>query len=157
MAKAKDAAGLKVVISEDLTQFTHQVREPDGTISREVTFDLIDLPQEIRERCMVQGASTILQQRVSDIKTGVDDKIDAELIVWERWCDGEWEMERTGGTRTVPAIIEVLAEIKKATVGQIQKSWSKLDKEARDKYLAKYAEEIKAFEAKRAESDEIEL
>jgi len=157
MAKVKDAAGLKVVIDVDALTFTHNVREPDGFISRSATFKVGSLPDDIKYRLLVQGASTILQQRVSDIKTGVSDKIDAESIVFGRWMEGEFEAERQGGTRTVPAIIEVLADVKKATVGQVQKAWAKLDKEARDKYLVKYASEIKTLEAQRAESDEIEL
>jgi len=133
-----------------------QVKEGDNVLAQ-TPFDWESVEEGIQDRLKLHGLSTILQQRTSDIKENPLEKLAAMEEVFSRFAEGIWAKERTVGARTVPAIVEVLAELKGADVGVVQKSWSKLSTDQKDAIKTKYADDVARMEAKRAASEEVDL
>jgi hypothetical protein len=151
MAK-KIAMGLRPILSVGAMTVNMQVK--DGEIVKESkVFSFDDLPTNIQEQLKLGGLSTILQQRVSDIKENPLAKLEAMQDVYDRWMTGEWAKEREGGLRMVPAIVEVLAQLKNCEVSQAQKAYAKLTDEVKGQLKEKYKAECEAVEAKRGQAE----
>lgn len=158
MAKKANEAGLTVDHELSNMSVTLTVKNPDKTLGKSRTFCVLDLSKEISDTILLKGCAAILQQRVSDVKTGANDRLEAMSIVWDMWLSGDYKAERKGGKRTTPAIIQVLfqaalAKNPNATLNKVEAAWAKLDEEAQAKYREKFAEEIKAFEEARQEEE----
>ena len=125
-----------------------EVKEGDEVLAKD-TFDWYALPLHIQNKISLHGLSTLLQQRTSDIKQNPLGKLDAMSEVYERLAEGEWNKERQAGARQVPAIVEVLAKIKGADIGSVQKAYAGLEDEQKDALKEKYADDIAKIEAGR--------
>lgn len=148
-------AGLKVEIDEVQEIVTITAREGDTVLDRSM-YDVTDLPADIRNKILLKGCATILQQRASDIKEDPEAKLMKMDEVFEMWKEGQYEAKREGGARTVAPIIEVLATKKGASTASVQKSWAKLSDEQKKAIEAKFADEVKAVKEAR-EGTEVDL
>lgn len=107
-----------------------------------------DMPDEMADRVFDYGLAKLGMDRASQVDMGVD-KIARINQVWEDLCDGVWERESVRGAPVVAAWIEAIAEIKGASVADVQKSLKGMTDEQRDAIkanpkVAKLAEEIAA-------------
>ena len=107
-----------------------------------------DMPTEMSSRVFDYGLAKLGMDRASQVEMGLD-KIDRINQVWSDLCDGVWERESVRGAPVVAAWIEAIAEIKSASVADVQKSLKGMTDEQRDAIkanpkVAKLAEEIAA-------------
>lgn len=107
-----------------------------------------DMPDEMADRVFDYGLAKLGMDRASQVDMGVD-KIARIDQVWSDLCDGVWERESVRGAPVVAAWIEAIAEIKGASVADVQKSLKGMTDEQRDAIkanpkVAKLAEEIAA-------------
>ena len=105
-----------------------------------------DIPSEMAYRVFDYGLAKLGMDRASQVDMGLD-KITRINQVWDDLCDGIWEREATRTGPVVAAWIEALAEIKGATVADIQKSLKAYTDEQKEAIkanprVAKRAEEI---------------
>ena len=148
-------AGLRPeVLVEDMA-VNMIVKDGDEVLAEEL-FTWEALPADIQARIQLHGLSTLLQQRTSDIKQDPEATVDAMIEVYNRLVENEWAKERKIGTRVIPAIVEVLAELKNSDTGSIQKAYNKLSDEQKAELRKKYAEDIERVEARRR-STEVDL
>lgn len=139
MAERNNVYSLRVELDGDAGIVTVVVREKDGSNFKEIesgTFNVSDLPEEIRKMTDLYGLSKVLQDRCSDTKAGPG-KLDAMREVFDQLVAGDWERERKAGAPTVSAEVEALAQIKGVSVGDIQKALRKFTKEQKEKIFAK--------------------
>lgn len=118
-----------------------------------------DMPEAMADRVFDYGLAKLGMDRASQVDMGLD-KIARINQVWEDLCDGIWEREASRTGPVVAAWIEALAEIKGATVADIQKSLKVYTDEQKEAIkanprVAKRAEEITA--ARNAGGNEIDL
>lgn len=107
-----------------------------------------DMPEAMADRVFDYGLAKLGMDRASQVDMGLD-KIARINQVWEDLCDGVWERESVRGAPVVAAWIEAIAEIKGASVADVQKSLKGMTDEQRDAIkanpkVAKLAEEIAA-------------
>ena len=124
---------------------------------KRLEFDIGDYPHAVREKILAAGHKAVFQQRTSQCNT------DAErLEYWPALHDllASGEFEREGGARGAPVVaawVEAASAAKGCTTGEFQASLNKLAKEVRAKVKAnceaKFAKEIEAIKARRAEGD----
>lgn len=142
-------AGLRPTLFTSNMVVRIDVKEGE-TILATKEFEWENIPTNIQSQLSLHGLNTLLQQRTSDVKGNPEGKLEAMEDVYERLCEGEWSAERKSGTRTVPAIIEVLAGLKGCDIGAAQKAFAKLNDEQKAQLRAKYFKEVEEVEAKRA-------
>ena len=116
-----------------------------------------DMPEAMADRVFDYGLAKLGMDRASQVDMGLD-KITRINQVWEDLCDDVWERESVRGAPVVAAWIEAIAEIKGASVADVQKSLKGMTDEQRDAIkanpkVAKLAEEIAA----RRKSDESDV
>lgn len=142
---------LSVEVKVDEGMF--QVSVKDGkTISRTEDFHMADLPESIAARIAIQGAPTILGQRASQIKNDPDAKLDKIVEVWSHWCETEkWEMDREGGQRLLPPIIEHFMNLTGKDAATIQRSWKKYDEKTQAKMMEEHKDAVEKIKAARLE------
>jgi hypothetical protein len=80
-----------------------------------------DFPAAIKSKLIAYGLKQKLADSVSDVE-GANEKIAGMSETYAMLIDGDWNRERTGGTRTVSVLVEALARIKGTSVGSIQKA-----------------------------------
>ena len=107
-----------------------------------------DMPEEMADRVFDYGLAKLGMDRASQVDMGLE-KIDRIDQVWSDLCDGVWERESVRGAPVVAAWIEAIAEIKGASVADVQKSLKGMTDEQKDAIkanpkVAKLAEEIAA-------------
>jgi hypothetical protein len=113
------------------------------------SYNINDLPPEIRVRSDLYGGSKILQDRTSS-ESKNPERLSSMDDVWTRLCAGQWEKERESTGPTVSAEVEALARLKGVSVADIQKSLrSRYDAEKREEILnhpkvKELADEIRA-------------
>lgn len=117
-------------------------------------------PDEIVQNLADAGFKAVFQQRTSQVESDRD-KLSAWKDLDAMFQAGTWERE--GGARGAPIVgawVEVLAEVKGVTVGAIQATLAKLEKDARDAVRknveTKYAQQIAAKKDERT-SEGIDL
>lgn len=155
MSKTVNPFGLKPTFTDSGIVRIALVKRADKSELAHRLYDPAKLPDEMQDRLLLAGVSTVLQQRAS--QDDVMDKFETMDKVWEAWTNGKWELERESGPRQVAAIIEVLAQVKGVSIAAIQKSWAKLSEEQKGQLKDRYSEEIAAVEAKRQESEGVDL
>ena len=148
--------GLRPALDVESMSIDMRVMEGKEVIDHEV-FNWADVDPKIQDQLKLAGLSTVLQQRTSDVKADPVNKLNAMVVVFERFTEGEWAKEREGGARVVAPVIEVMATLKGVTEAVIQKSWSKQSDEFKDAVMKKYAAEIDEVITKRAASEEVDL
>ena len=107
-----------------------------------------EMPSAMADRVFDYGLAKLGMDRASQVDMGLE-KIDRIDQVWSDLCDGVWERESVRGAPVVAAWIEAIAEIKGASVADVQKSLKGMTDEQKDAIkanpkVAKLAEEIAA-------------
>lgn len=118
-----------------------------------------DMPDTMADRVFDYGLAKLGMDRASQVDMGLE-KIDRIDQVWSDLCDGIWERESVRGAPVVAAWIEAIAEIKGASVADIQKSLKGMTDEQRDAIkanpkVAKLAAEI--AERRKADESDVDL
>ena len=107
-----------------------------------------EMPSDMADRVFDYGLAKLGMDRASQVDMGLE-KIDRIDQVWSDLCDGVWERESVRGAPVVAAWIEAIAEIKGASVADVQKSLKGMTDKQKDAIkanpkVAKLAEEIAA-------------
>jgi HAMP domain-containing protein len=145
MAKRENPYSLRVELNTETDTVEVTVREKvngDFTPVSSSVFDLSGVDVNIMTQVSLYGLSKLLQDRSSDVSAGPD-KLSAMQEVYDQLAAGQWERERKAGAPTVSAEIEALAQIKGASVADIQKTLRKFTKEQKEKILSNA--EVKAL------------
>jgi len=152
MAKQAKAPGIRIDVDMTARSFTAAVKQGDKVLDNE-TFYMADLPEAILAELELRGAAAVLGQRASEAKGDAIAKLESFRSTWASWEDGKYRKDREVGARTVAPIIEVLAKVKKADTGAVQKSWSKLSEEQQEALKKKFSAECEAILEARSKAD----
>jgi hypothetical protein len=113
MAKKQGKYRVRVEVQGWTATLTMVNRANEAEVAHRA-FDFSRLPENIRQRLLVQGGQTILQQRTSGGSENPR-RLDLMEEVFEMWKVGQWEKEREGGggapSREDIALAEVLTAI----------------------------------------------
>ena len=110
-------------------------------------------PDDIQAEIFVYGISKISDDRLSQVSAS--QKFDELKKLVTQFMDGQWKADKTGGSRFLPPIIEVIMEFKGWSVSKAQASYRALDAEGRDALKAGQAKRIaEILEARLAEGVE---
>jgi hypothetical protein len=117
-----------------------------------------DWSDKIRANLLAYGLKQKLADSVSDVE-GASEKIAGMSEMYAMLLDGEWMRERSGGTRTVSALVEAIARFKQAPIASVQKALAGYSAEQKKAIAAKpeIAALVKAIEDEREDSDEADL
>lgn len=128
----------------------------------EKVFKVEDLPESIKDMCILYGISKKLADSTSSGKSlgimGVA-KLDWMGEIWANLCAGDWNMKRAGGGRSASVDIYlamVVADLKKISLEAATAALQAFPKEQRDQLATKYKEEI-AAKRKAAEAEAVDL
>lgn len=124
----------------------------DTETGSERTFQVSDYPEEIQGGLTAYGLGKKLQD--SQSQTDADDKFAGFDATSAQLIDGKWNAAKTGGSRLLPAIIEVIMEFKGWSVAKAQKSFKALDDDAKAALIKGQAKRIEeVLEARKDESE----
>ena len=105
------------------------VKVTDTITGDQRQYQVADYPERTQQGYTVYG----LGKKFQDANSGVsgDGKLASFDATHEQLLAGKWKADKTGGSRFLPPIIEVIMEFKGWSLHKAQKSYRALDAEAR--------------------------
>lgn len=108
-------------------------------------YDAHEVHENIRNNVALYGLSKLLQDRASDTPVGPE-KIKAMNAVMDNFRAGTWTAERKAGAPIVSPEVEAIAELKSATVAEIQATLKTYTQAQKDSIFANARVKAKADE-----------
>lgn len=163
-AKGEANAGktdrLNVVLGASEIVVNAQYKDGENWVTRDSrTFAIEPLPADMKKQVLAYGLSKLLQDRTSQFRSlGPIETLKAMDGYYDMLKSGQWAAKRAAGVAKGPAFDPVLAAVIATEMGvslaAVSAKLGQLPKEALDKLVAKYEDQVAKA---KAEAEEVEF